>query len=65
MDSELPKVCKWLQANKLALNTDKTYYQLYNNSKKEVNITVKANKTIIKEAKTLKYLGVLIDSDIK
>ena len=25
MDSELPKVCKWLQANKLALNTDKTY----------------------------------------
>ena len=65
LDEELPKVCKWLEANKLSLNTDKTYYQLYSNSKTKVSLSVKLNKTEIREAKTVRYLGVLIDNDLK
>ena len=65
LDEELPKVCKWLQANKLSLNAEKTQYQIYNNSKSKPNVCVKLNKIEISEAKTVKYLGVLIDNDLK
>ena len=65
INTELPKVCKWLQANKLSLNTSKTYYQLYNNSKTVADVNVVLNGVNIDCAETVRYLGVFIDKELK
>ena len=65
LNEELPKICKWLQANKLCLNTNKTYYQIFNNTKSDVKLEIRMNETIIRETQTVKYLGILIDNDLK
>ena len=40
IDTESAHICKWLQLNKLSLNTDKTVYQLYTKSAIKLNINV-------------------------
>ena len=64
LNKELPKVCKWLRANKLSLNTSKTFYQIYNNSKLTVDINVVLNGVEIDCAETVRYLGVFIDNKL-
>ena len=51
--------------NKLSLNTKKTVYQIYNNSRVPVDIDVKLNGEPIEAAENVKYLGVMIDSSLK
>ena len=65
LDEELPKVCKWFQNNKLSLNTKKTFFQIYNNSKTDANININLDGSTIREAETVKHLGVYIDRDMK
>ena len=65
LDEELPKVCSWLQANKLSLNTQKTYCQVYSNFKKNISINVTLAGEKINEVETVKYLGVFIDKNMK
>lgn len=65
LDTELPKVYEWLQANKLSLNTNKTFYQVYNKSKVNVDINVILNGINIKHTETVRYLGVYIDEELK
>ena len=66
LDEELPNVCNWFQANKLSLNTDKTFCQLYSNSRATIDInSVKLKGARIKQVDTVKYLGVLIDRELK
>ena len=65
LDEELPKVYRWLQANKLSLNTQKTYCQVYHNFKKNANINVTLAGEKINEVETVKYLGVFIDKNMK
>ena len=61
LNNELPKVCKWLHLNKLTLNTSKTLFQIYNNSKTNVDINITLNGVNISSAETVRYLGVYID----
>ena len=65
INHELPNICSWLQMNKLSLNTKKTVYQIYNNSRTSVKIDVKLNNDPIEAAETVKYLGVIIDPHLK
>ena len=58
-------LCKWFQINKLSLNAGKTFFQLYSTSDKNVQIKVNLNETDIKHTDTVKYLGVLIDTNLK
>ena len=61
INEEIPKICNWLNVNKLSLNTEKTMGQLYSNTTKVKNIEVKINGKSIKFVETVKYLGVFID----
>ena len=65
LNEELPKVCKWFQNNKLSLDTKKTFFQIYNNSKTDANININQEGSTIREAEKVKYLGVYIDRDMK
>ena len=65
LNEELPKVDQWFKLNKLLLNTDKTYYQLYNTTKQHISLDVRIKDATIKHADTVKYLGVFIDKDMK
>ena len=61
---ELVTVMKWLQANKLSLNTDKTHFMVFDNNKNIDSITLE-NGAIIHEVKLVKYLGLMLDSGLK
>ena len=65
MDSLLPKIVEWFNVNQLSLNTDKTYYQIYTNKKVEKAITLRIAGANVLQAKTVKYLGVFIDEDLR
>lgn len=64
LDSELPKINEWLNTNKLSLNTEKTYYQLYSNTCNVTNVIVSLNGKNIKPVDKVKYLGVYIDDKL-
>ena len=64
IDLESPHICKWLQANKLTLNTQKTVYQIYKYNNRALELTIKLNNIEIKRENTVKYLGVLIDPSL-
>ena len=64
IDNELPKLCEWLQVNKLSLNTDKTVYQIYNNSQTKIDVSVKLDGVRIRHVEKVKYLGLYIDSEL-
>ena len=58
---ELPNICRWLQMNTLSINTTKTVYQIYNNSRAPVDIDVKLNGEPIEAAEYVKYLCLMIN----
>ena len=62
---ELPIICTWLQANKLSLNTRKTVYQIYNNSRIPSELNVTLNGDPIEAVQSVKYLGMIIDPHLK
>lgn len=59
-----PRICKWLHANRLSLSIPKTFYQLYAAGDTE-ELQIPVNSSFLKRSKTVKYLGVLIDEDLK
>ena len=65
LDSYLPLISKWFIINKLSLNTNKTFFQLYNVSERTINIKVKLNDNDIKHSDTVRYLGMFIDTNLK
>ena len=65
LDYELPIICEWLKANKLSLNTKKTVYQLYNNTRSAADISVNMNNDEIQCVEKVRYLGVIIDQNLK
>ena len=65
INNAMPKIEDWLGANYLTLNTSKTVTQLYTKRRANITINVQIYGTCIREIKTVKYLGVLIDSDMK
>lgn len=62
----LPKITLWLHANRLSLSIPKTFYQLYSPGNVEtVNLSIPVKGVNIKRATTVKYLGVLVDENLK
>ena len=72
VNKELTSVCNWLMANKLSLNTKKSNFVIFRPYQKRMNfdVTIKLfdhdkNSLISLERKDyVKYLGVLIDSNL-
>ena len=61
----IPKLMGWFQCNRLSLNPDKSCYQLYSmfSNQREVNIYMNGSR--IKRSSTVKYLGVMLDENLK
>ena len=60
----LPKVTNWFNTNRLSLNTSKSNYQIY--SKLHVNnFEIKLNGSYIMRQKQVKYLGVIMEENLK
>ena len=62
VNRELKKVRKWLEANRLALNIDKTNYVIFHSPTN--NVRIKLGSKPISRVNSIKYLGVLIDSTL-
>ena len=65
MNKELEKLHEWLCINRLSLNISKTNFVIFHsNNKPTVPVTILINNEAIDEVKHVKYLGVLIDSQL-
>ena len=66
VNSELKHIKKWLDANKLALNVDKTNFVIFHSPQKPLyeNITIKFGKQHVTKAKHVKFLGLLLDENL-
>ena len=65
LNSELSKLHEWLCINRLSLNVSKTNFVIFSPpNKPKTPVTILINKTAIKEEKYVKYLGILIDSQL-
>ena len=60
----MPKVTKWFNANKLSINTKKTNFQIYSNLVID-NFDIYLNGSKIRREKEVKYLGVLVEENLK
>ena len=66
VNNELRLVKKWLDANKLSLNIDKTNYIIFHSSSSKVpsGSNIKIGKKQIKRVKFVKFLGILLDEHL-
>ena len=66
VNKELRLVKKWLDANKLSLNIDKTNYIIFHSSSVKVpsDSDIKIGKKHIKRVKFVKFLGLLLDEHL-
>ena len=67
VNKELKTLYLWLSVNRLALNIEKTNFVIFHpfNKPLKCNVTIKIHKKAITEKKSIKYLGILIDSTLK
>ena len=64
MNSEFKNVHNWFLSNKLALNTKKTHFMIFGTNANSV-VKIKINDNEIQRVKSIKFLGVTIDEDLK
>ena len=66
MQEEMNEVIKWLNVNKLSINTTKTKYIIFKsrNKKCDIEIDIKLNDNIIQQASHIKFLGVILDREL-
>jgi len=65
MNIELVTLFDWLCVNRLSLNLSKTNFVLFHSTNKpKYGLTIKINNTEIEQKQVIKYLGVLIDSQL-
>lgn len=66
INEQLININMWLQANKLSLNVEKTNFVIFHPQQKKPNCTIEIsiNNKSIKEVNSLKYLGIIIDSNL-
>lgn len=63
---DLERLNKWLNVNKLKLNLPKTKYMIITKSEENYyNVDIKINNESIERTYSMKYLGVMIDSNLK
>ena len=65
ISESFPKVTEWLHANRLSLSISKTFYQVYSSQHSSNDLIIPVNTMHLKRAQTVKYLGVLVDEDLK
>ena len=69
LNSDLFHVSKWLEANKLTLNTKKTEFMLIASKRKlnhsSADLQILINGSTIKQVKHKKTLGIIIDNELK
>ena len=66
LNNELLKVSKWIKANKLQLNYEKTNVMLFNFPKTCVSeVKIYMNGNLIEHTSSTKFLGINIDKDLK
>ena len=63
---ELRKVRKWLEANRLAINIDKTNFVTFHSRQCKItdNIVLRFGRKSIKQESYVKFLGILLDSNL-
>jgi len=62
----MSQLCEWFKVNKLSLNLDKTCYSIFGSNHKNMTAqTLYINDKVIQNVASCKYLGILIDSDLK
>ena len=66
LNEQLIFVGKWLCANKLSINIEKSNFVLFHSPQKKVNYSMhlKIHNNKMKEKKSVKYLGVIIDCNL-
>ena len=66
INEELPKIPIWLCANRLSLNIKKTSFVIFHSSQKRITIQISLliHNFPIKQEYCIKYLGILIDSNL-
>ena len=66
VNRELRKVRKWLEANRLALNIEKTNFVIFRSQQRIITdrIILKIGKRKIKQESCVRFLGVLLDSTL-
>ena len=66
LNEELEKINTWLKANKLTLNLDKSHYMVFHRGKRKIDFdTPSLNHISLKRVKFTKFLGVIIDDQLK
>ena len=66
LNEELEKINTWLKANKLTLNLDKSHYMVFHRGKRKIDFdTPSLNHISLKRVKFNKFLGVIIDDQLK
>ena len=66
VNKELRHIKKWLDANKLALNVDKTNFVIFHSPQNSLNdiVNIKIGNQHVKQAKYVKFLGLLLDEHL-
>lgn len=59
------KLNYWFLANRLSINIDKTYYTVFGSGRADKDIKINLSGTNIQRVTSCKYLGVLIDEELK
>ena len=65
LNHELHTLSTWLKANKLSLNTDKTYYMIFHRARiklPDTDYPIIMNNSPLSNIQNHKYLGVILDS---
>ena len=67
INTELKNVNRWLCSNKLSLNIEKSSYVIFHPSQKKIfggDFNLAIDDVCLKEERSIKYLGVYIDSNL-
>ena len=66
INSELANIHNWLCANKVSLNIEKSNFVIFHPSQKKLtsNFELILNNKLLQPEKCIKYLGILIDSNL-
>ena len=65
LNIELAALLEWLNANKLTLNVDKTFYMLFHRRRiKTDNLKLTIGQGTLKQTSQCKYLGLIIDNKL-
>ena len=65
INTTLPILTQWFLTNRLSLNASKTCFQVYSPPSINMNININIHNSQINRCATVKYLGVVMDENLK